>query len=489
MSKMEQIASPFINEELVEQAKKTGKILMSEEEVVSKSLPVYFSLTSEGLIFGIFSLLLGIIGLASLNPPIFIVGFGMSILLVLYFLYLRFTLSKTNVSMDVNLPVREVEAKLFAPVQVEVTTTRNLVVTFELETSDGLFPVLRPASSILDAKKEKLEEETFMFYVPRRGKERIERVVAQIGGLPGLFFGTKTIIINKEIIVLPEPQRVQLPWTLKQKIMDQFISEITVTRKGRGSDFFALKDFQFGDEIKHIAWKKSARVGKLISKEFEEPNQLKFVIVIDASLFMSGPKLEFALSSAVELCSVLRRTEHSAYVIVHGNDTLKFVKLGVSISAMRRLAVELHSVSPSGTTFNYDTLYSTLLTRRLYDSVVIFISDVEAPPSTVQKGLSLIQPYMQRTLFFACYTPGFGTLWNETEFGDSGISMDEWKYKNFQLNPLVRRSYLTRIQEFKQKVTATSTVFHLIKNYNTNILLELKATLSFLNKVGKKGGK
>ena len=62
-------------------------------------------------------------------------------------------------------------------------------------------------------------------------------------------------------------------------IFDQFVSEISVSRRGRGDNFLSLRDFEFGDELRHIHWKATAKWGKLITKEFEEPIQLRFVII------------------------------------------------------------------------------------------------------------------------------------------------------------------------------------------------------------------
>ncbi len=281
----------------------------------------------------------------------------------------------------------------------------------------------------------------------------------------------------QRLIILPEPQRIQLPWSLKQKILDQFISEISVPNRGSGSDFLSLKDFEFGDEIRHISWKATAKYNKLISKEFEEPRQLRFLIVLDSSLVMAGPKLEFVFSSAVELAKALRRTEHSTHILAVGNRLLRKISVGVSPATIRRLGIELHNVVPEGAEFDYDELFRTIMTSKLYDTVVIILSDIELPAEKIKKGLITIRPYVQRIFFFACNTPAFGTNWMKNTLDEGVYDVDQLAYRRYVIEPKVRREYLLKIRACRRAVVSTGTWFHLIDGYNTNILLELKKAM------------
>ncbi len=445
-------------------------------------VPAFFGISTAGFFTIIISALIFIFGVFSFSPIILFASFPPLIVFTLLFFRSKRGLDDIS-EIGIFVPAVQVEAKMFVPVQIKVTSKSKVYGKLTLDVSDGLFPVYLPNVSIFHIPKGGgTVTRTFLFYAPARGKEIIRRIQLEINGIPGLFYVHKAVVPLVQIVVLPEPQRVQLPWSLKQKILDQFISEISVPQRGSGSDFLSLKDFEFGDEIRNIAWKATAKYNKLISKEFEEPRQLRFLIVLDCSLMVAGPKLEFIFSSAVELAKALRRTEHSTHVLAIGHRELKKISVGVSPATIRRLGIELHSIIPEGTEFNYDAMFRSIMVNKLYDTVVILLTDVEMDPQTIKLGLVKIRPYVQRIFLFACNTPAFGTLWLERSSDATTYDVDEVEFRRSVLEPTVRRTYLVKVREMRKAVVAAGAWFHLIDGYNTNILLELKKAMDLSGK-------
>jgi uncharacterized protein (DUF58 family) len=58
----------------------------------------------------------------------------------------------------------------------------------------------------------------------------------------------------------------------------------TITRSGIA--FKELREYDSGDELKHIHWNSSARAGKLLVKTYEEELQEKFFVIVDDRLSM-----------------------------------------------------------------------------------------------------------------------------------------------------------------------------------------------------------
>ncbi len=470
---------------LTEKEAKRADTYRTTVEQEFDEIPTFFGITSAGYAVLLISSVLAMSAVFSLNPLSWIIGFTP----ITLFLILFFSATKQQ-SIDARLtifiPTTQIEAKMFVPVQVILETKKKLYGKIVLEVSNGLFPVYLPSVSIFYAKPNEKVTRTFLFYAPARGKETIKKITLELNGIPGMFYVHKSVVPMQRIVVLPEPQRVQLPWSLKQKILDQFISEISVPQRGSGSDFLSLKDFEFGDEIRNIAWKATAKYNKLISKEFEEPRQLRFVIVLDSSLMMAGAKLEFVYSSAVELAKALRRTEHSTHILAIGHRELKKVSVGVSPAAIRRLGIELHRITPEGIEFSYDALFRSLMVNKLYDTVVIILTDVEKEPTQVKHGIVKIRPYVQRIFLFACNTPAFGTLWMQSALDENTYSVDEIAVRRNILEPMVRRKYLVRIRDMRKAVISAGAWFHLIDGYNTNILLELKKAMDLSGKTRRR---
>lgn len=448
---------------------------MSENGDKTFESRVFVILSREGIFFLIFSFSLLALGMIferliliipSLIFPIFFIIFGL------------FNFSKIDEKLEftVSITSNEIKAKQFLPVHIRLKDNGTRVNgILSIEVSDGLFPVKTSQNAIITTKK---PSTTFLFYAPRRGKEQITRLKYEFGGISGLFNLEARIVVNKEIIVVPEPQRVSLPWKMKQKILDQLVAEISIPVRGRGYDFLSLRDYQYGDEFKHIHWKATGKYRKLIVKEFEEPMMLRFLIVIDSSLLMAGPKLEFALSSAAEIASVVSKSNHSMSVIAHGNNYSKLFHLGNSTAALRTLAINLHSVKTEGSRFNYTKLRQFILDNNLNGSVLIILSDLELDPDEVGAGILGLKKYMQHIFFLACSTPGFGTLALANVQDTRMYDINQINYRRLIVEPELERIYGSKERKYKRKIQDEKSKFRVIKGYNTNVLLELKEMLT-----------
>ncbi|HEX2206484.1 MAG TPA: DUF58 domain-containing protein, partial [Longimicrobium sp.] len=56
--------------------------------------------------------------------------------------------------------------------------------------------------------------------------------------------------------------------------------------RGSGEDFAKHRDYQQGDDVRHVDWKLYARTDRLYVREFEERSNLQAFVVVDASLSM-----------------------------------------------------------------------------------------------------------------------------------------------------------------------------------------------------------
>ena len=72
-----------------------------------------------------------------------------------------------------------------------------------------------------------------------------------------------------------------------------------VKRRGFGLDLRELRDHQHGDSFRMIAWKATARAGKLMVREFESELTFSAYLLIDISSTMRGQKLEHVLKLAM----------------------------------------------------------------------------------------------------------------------------------------------------------------------------------------------
>ena len=82
-----------------------------------------------------------------------------------------------------------------------------------------------------------------------------------------------------------------------------------VRRAGEGPEVRELRDHQPGDPFRRIAWKASARKGRMLVRETEDEGQATRVLVIDASATMRGhegrrSKIDYAIELAAQAAKI-----------------------------------------------------------------------------------------------------------------------------------------------------------------------------------------
>ena len=439
----------------------------------------YFSITTKGLITVLTALAITIFGLGINNPLVFFVGLIVDFLFLIFILQ-TFKLRHEAVEITPKFLNNQIKAKSFLVLQVKLTKKRKsdkeIKGLVDLIYSEGLFPITPTARFVKIVRGSVIQN--FLFYPAKRGKEKIYEIRFQQYGLFNFFTLLSSVKIKENIFVLPEPQRVSLPWTMKQKIMEHFISEISIPVRGKGMDFLSLKEFEFGDEIRHIHWRATAKFQKLISKEFQEPKQLRFLIIVDSNHYMAGSKLEFALSSVVELMSVLRKFHHRYYIMIHNEDTSKFFSMGNTTQSLLTLQLNLYDVESEGLEFNYKTLRKSILSKKLIDTVIIIISDLEKPPEKLEKDLLQIKSLWNQLFYFALNTPGFGTLAVTKTREKSQYKIEDVYYRRYAVEEPLKLQYKRRAEEYRKIIQSAGGSFTEVETYETNILLELEKLLS-----------
>jgi len=118
---------------------------------------------------------------------------------------------------------------------------------------------------------------------------------------------------------------------------------------GPGSDFFGLRSYMPGDELRRINWKASARGIDLITNEFKTERSGDVVIVIDARYDVGGNDgrrmVDLQVDAAASLASHLLRQRNRVGMVYLG-DTLQIVPLAYGRRQFYRLLEVLVRAEP-----------------------------------------------------------------------------------------------------------------------------------------------
>lgn len=113
-------------------------------------------------------------------------------------------------------------------------------------------------------------------------------------------------------------------------------------RRGMGMEIRELRDHVPGDPFKHIAWRASARRGRLVSREFESDLAMSAWVLLDVSPSMFwGPmgrtRVDFALELAHDLFDVVLRRRDRAGLVVFDEEVRLQIEPGTGRAHMLRL--------------------------------------------------------------------------------------------------------------------------------------------------------
>ena len=103
-------------------------------------------------------------------------------------------------------------------------------------------------------------------------------------------------------------------------VTDVLAGEYESAYKGRGMEFDQVREYQAGDDIRHIDWNVTARMSSPFVKEYREERELTVMLMVDVSSSGAfGTRGGFKNEIAAEIAAVL------AYTAIHSNDRVGLI--------------------------------------------------------------------------------------------------------------------------------------------------------------------
>lgn len=165
-----------------------------------------------------------------------------------------------------------------------------------------------------------------------------------------------------------------------RKVNDLFAGAYKSAFKGKGLEFAEVRDYQPGDEIRHIDWNVTARMHHPYVKSFVEERELTVFLVIDisaSSLFGSGKRLKSEIIA--EIAAVLAFSAIKNYdkvgLILFSNEIELFLKPKKGLRHVMRVIREILFFKPKhkGTDLQKALAFLGRVQRR--HAICFFISD------------------------------------------------------------------------------------------------------------------
>lgn len=195
---------------------------------------------------------------------------------------------------------------------------RNLIIEDTLSSNVN---VVEGTSKVLcDLGAKETAYLAYKFRTSERGFYSVGPLYVRSEDLNGLRFMETTVHSAETIAAFPNMEYVPNA-DLRPRRVGPWPGMVPSRRSGVGSEFYAVRPYVPGDELRRINWKGSARSGQLVTNEFEGEQVTDIAIVLDttgsAGVFESN-FIEESVSIAASLASLLLRQGNRVGLLIHG---------------------------------------------------------------------------------------------------------------------------------------------------------------------------
>ena len=145
----------------------------------------------------------------------------------------------------------------------------------------------------------------------RRGVRRAAAVTVRSYGPLGLAARQRRVVVGGELRVLPSfAARRFLPEKLAR--LRQIEGAVAVRQRGQGSEFDSLRDYVYGDDVRAIDWRATARARDVVVRTWRPERDRHIVFAIDtgrtsAARIGDEPRLDASLDACLLLAAVAAR--------------------------------------------------------------------------------------------------------------------------------------------------------------------------------------
>jgi uncharacterized repeat protein (TIGR01451 family) len=243
-------------------------------------------------------------------------------------------------------------------------------------------------------------EYSYVISAPKRGRYFLGPMKIQVTDLLGFRKYSEIISGQDQLTILPTVEDLG-DIELRARRVGPWPGTVPSRYLGAGTEFFELRQYVRGDELRRINWKASARRGRLVANEYETERVTDVLVVLDCSegvlsrLFDFDAE-EFQVNLTASLCSQLLSQGNRVGLQVYGAERtwappafgkrqLLGILSGLAIVKAGRALIPIR--------YAVETIVSAVLPAR---SVIVFVSPfigneiVEVVRDTVAAGYSVI---------------------------------------------------------------------------------------------------
>lgn len=165
--------------------------------------------------------------------------------------------------------------------------------------------------------------------------------------------------------------------------MDQRLSQIGIIKKrrrGEGQDFHQLREYREGDSLRQVDWKATARLRKLISRDYQEERDQQIIFLVDCGrrMLSEDGKLshfDHTLNAILLLSHVALRQGDAVGLMTFSGDE-RWMSPRKSISSINQILNTIYDLQPGSYSPDYTNAASKLMVRQRRRALIILITNL-----------------------------------------------------------------------------------------------------------------
>jgi len=215
----------------------------------------------------------------------------------------------------------------------------------------------------------------------RRGASSMPAVHFRFRTRLGLWFRQQIRPLNTPIRVYPDIRAVYRYELMARQNRLSEIGVRFVRMPGQGREFERLREFRYGDEIRQIDWKATARQRALISREFNVERNQNIVIMLDCGRFMRNETdgisyLDRALNSAIMLSYIALVQGDNVSLLAFSSRIERFIRPVRGKPGIQSILRSTYDLQASSNVSDYTLALEYLTTVQRKRALVVLITFV-----------------------------------------------------------------------------------------------------------------
>ena len=228
------------------------------------------------------------------------------------------------------------------------------------------------------------DKETTVHYTVtphRRGASEFVAVHLRYPTRLGLWSRQQTRPLVTPIRIYPDIRAVYRYELMSRQNRLAEIGVRMVRMPGQGREFERLREFRYGDEIRQIDWKATARQRQLVSREFNVERNQNIVIMVDCGRFMRNETegisyLDRALNSAIMLSYIALGQGDNVSLLAFSNRIERFIRPVRGKPGIQSILRSTYDIQASNHASDYSMALEYLTTVQRKRALVVLITFV-----------------------------------------------------------------------------------------------------------------